>query len=72
MPAITGPIQIFLNNSGIFQFGDAAVISPKSSGKTVAGAGSANTGALIFTASGVNGSNVLDANVVDQPIAGTN
>lgn len=72
MPAITGPIQILNNDGGIFQFGDAAIISPKSSGKTVAGAGSANTGALIFTASGVNGSNVLDANVVDQPIAGTN
>ncbi len=71
MPAITGPIQIFVNNSGIFQFGDAAVVSPKSSGKTFAGAGSANTGALVFTASGVNGSNTLDANVVDQPIAGT-
>ena len=57
MPAITGPIQIFINDSGIFQFGDAAVISPKSSGKTVAGAGSANTGAFVFTATGVNGSN---------------
>lgn len=72
MPAITGPIQIFSNDGGIFQFGDAAVISPKSSGKTFAGSGSSNTGAFIITASGVNGSNVLDVNGIDQPIAGTN
>ena len=48
------------------------MVSPKSSGKTFAGAGSANTGALVFTATGANGSNTLDANVVDQPIAGIN
>lgn len=72
MPAITGPIQIFINNSGIFQFGDAAVVSPKSSGKTVAGSGAANVGAFVFTANGINGSNVLDANGVDQPISGNN
>lgn len=72
MPAITGPIQIFNNDSGILQFGDAAVISPKSSGKTVAGSGSANVGAFVFTANGINGSNVLDVNGVDQPITGNN
>ena len=72
MPSITGPIQIYNNDSGILQFGDAAVISPKSSGKTVAGSGSAIVGAFVFTANGINGSNVLDVNGVDQPITGNN
>lgn len=71
MPAITGPIQVINNDGGILQFGDAAVISPKSAGKTVSGSGTGNTGALIFTANGVSGTNVLDVNGVDQPIAGT-
>lgn len=70
MPAITGPIQIFHLDSGTLQFGDTAVISPKSASKTVNGSGASNTGAFIFTASGVNGSNVLDVNGVDQPILG--
>lgn len=70
MPAITGPIQIFHIGSGTLQFGDTAVISPKSASKTVNGSGASNTGAFIFTASGVNGSNVLDVNGVDQPILG--
>lgn len=72
MPAITGPIQVFNNTSGIFQFGDAAVISPKTSGKTVAGSGSSNTAAINFTANGINGNNILDVNGVDQPISGNN
>jgi spore germination protein PF len=72
MPAITGPIQIFTNESGILQFGDTGVISPKSSGKSVNGSGASNIGAFVFTASGVNGSNVIDVNGVDQPITGNN
>ncbi|MFB5282618.1 MULTISPECIES: spore germination protein [Peribacillus] len=71
MPAITGPVQIF-NMDGTLQFGDAAVISPKSAAKSVNGSGSGNTGAIVFTASAINGSNVLDVNGVDQPIAGNN
>ena len=72
MPAITGPVQVYNNSSGIFQFGDAAVISPKSTSKTVNGSGASNTGALVLTANGINGSNVLDVNGVDQPISGNN
>lgn len=72
MPAIVGPVQIFHVGSGNLLFGDAAVISPKSSSKTVSGSGSLNTGAFNFTANGLNGSNVLDVNGVDQPIAGNN
>lgn len=72
MPAITGPIQVFNISSGVLQFGDSAVISPKSSSKTVNGSGASNTGALVFTANGINGSNVLDVNGIDQPITGNN
>lgn len=72
MPAITGPVQVFNNDSGIFQFGDAAVISPKSASKTVNGSGASNTAAIVFTANGINGSNVLDVNGVDQPVSGNN
>ena len=72
MPAITGPIQVFNISSGVLQFGDSAVISPKSSSKSVNGSGASNTGALVFTANGINGSNVLDVNGIDQPITGNN
>lgn len=72
MPAIVGPVQIFNVGSGNLLFGDAAVISPKSASKSVTGSGSANTGAIVFTANGLNGSNVLDINGVDQPITGNN
>ncbi|MBK5445472.1 MULTISPECIES: spore germination protein [Peribacillus] len=72
MPAIVGPVQVFNVADGNLLFGDAAVISPKSSNKTVTGSGSANTGGIVFTASGLNGNNILDINGVDQPISGNN
>ncbi|AXN40146.1 MULTISPECIES: spore germination protein [Peribacillus] len=72
MPAIVGPVQVFNVADGNLLFGDAAVISPKSSNKTVTGSGSANTAAIVFTASGLNGNNILDVNGVDQPITGNN
>ncbi|MEH6946168.1 spore germination protein [Bacillus sp. JJ634] len=72
MPAITGPIQISHMGSGTLQFGDSAVISPKSASKTINGSGASNTGAVIATVSAINGTNVLDVNGVDQPIAGNN
>ncbi|MFY0779899.1 spore germination protein [Peribacillus simplex] len=72
MPAIIGPVQIFNVAQGNLLFGDCAVISPKSSSKSVTGSGSGNTAAIVFTANGLNGSNVLDINGVDQPITGNN
>lgn len=72
MPAIIGPVQIINVGGGIVQFGDSLVISPKSNGKTVDGSGSQNTGGFIITNSGVNASNVLDWNVIDQPTIGNN
>jgi spore germination protein PF len=67
-----GPVQIVNVSGGIVQFGDTVYISPKSAAKTNAGSGGFNTGAIIFTANGLSGTNVLDANLVDQPIAGNN
>ena len=72
MPAIIGPVQIINVSGGIVQFGDTVYISPKSSSKTFAGSGGFNTGGLIITNNGISGTNVLDANVIDQPIAGNN
>ncbi|MEJ9229475.1 spore germination protein [Peribacillus butanolivorans] len=72
MPAIVGPVQIFNIGDGNLLFGDAAVISPKSSNKTVTGSGSANSAAFVFTANGLNGNNILDIDGVDQPITGNN
>lgn len=72
MPAIIGPVQVINVGGGVLQFGDTIVISPKSSTKIIEGSGSSNTGAFIFTGSGINGNNVLDVNGVDQPIVGNN
>ncbi len=72
MPAIVGPVQIVSVAGGVVQFGDALYISPKTASKTNAGAGAFNTGGLIITNNGLNGTNVLDTNLVDMPIAGNN
>jgi spore germination protein PF len=72
MPAIIGPVQIVNVTGGIVQFGDAVYVSPKSASKTNAGSGAFNTGGFIVANSGLSGTNVLDTNVIDQPIAGNN
>jgi spore germination protein PF len=70
MPAFIGPVQIVNCSGGIVHFGDAAIISPKSNSKSYSGAGSSNTGGLINTNNGISGTNVLDTNLIDQPIVG--
>jgi spore germination protein PF len=72
MPAIIGPVQIVNVGSGTVQFGDTLFISPKSNSKTVAGQGGFNTGGFIITNNGFSASNVLDANLIDQPTVGNN
>lgn len=72
MPAIVGPVQIINVGGGIVQFGDALVLSPKSNSKAVNGSGSQSTGGFIVNNNGVNASNVLDWNVIDQPSLGNN
>ncbi len=72
MPAILGPVQIVSVGGGIVQFGDTVYISPKTTSKTFAGSGGFNTGGLIVTNTGLSGTNVLDTNLIDQPIVGNN
>lgn len=72
MPAIVGPVQVVNNSDGIVQFGDSLIISPKSTGKSNSGSGASNTGAFIITNNGLSASNVLDTNLVDQPMIGNN
>ncbi|MFE8696320.1 spore germination protein [Cytobacillus sp. FJAT-53684] len=72
MPAIVGPVQILNVGGGIVQFGDTVYISPKSSSKSISGSGAGNTGGFIITNNGLSANNVLDSNLIDQPIAGNN
>ena len=72
MPAIIGPVQIVAVSGGIVQFGDTVYISPKSASKTYGGSGGFNTGGLIITNTGLSGTNVLDTDLIDQPIARNN
>ncbi len=72
MPAFVGPVQIFNVGGGVVQFGDTAVISPKSSSKSYSGSGSDSTGGFIITNNGFSGTTTLDTNVIDQPMAGNN
>lgn len=72
MPAIIGPVEIVAVSGGIVQFGDTVYTSPKSTAKAYAGSGGFNTGGLIITNNGLSGTNVLDADLIDQPIAGNN
>ena len=68
MPAIIGPVQVINVTGGVVQFGDTLIISPKSSAKTTAGQGALNSGGFIITVNGLSASNVLDTNLIDQPI----
>ncbi|MEI5906487.1 spore germination protein [Bacillus spongiae] len=72
MPAIVGPVQILNVGGGSVQFGDAVVISPKTSSKSFAGSGAFNTGPFIVTFNGFSITSTLDADGVDQPIVGNN
>ncbi|MBV7508564.1 spore germination protein [Bacillus sp. sid0103] len=72
MPAIIGPVQIVHVSGGVVQFGDTVYISPKAASKTNAGSGAFNTGGFIIANNGLSGTNVLDTNVIDQPIVGNN
>lgn len=69
MPAIVGFVNIVSNGSGgVVQFGDAAAVSPSSASKTFAGAGSFLTGSLANSNTGLNATNTLDPNLIDQPV----
>ncbi|WP_174730710.1 spore germination protein [Mesobacillus harenae] len=70
MPSIVGPVQIVNVGGGIVQFGDSLYISPKSNSKSTSGQGASNTGGFIITNNGINASNMVDPDLVDQPTQG--
>jgi spore germination protein PF len=72
MPAFIGPVQIINIGGGNVQFGDALNISPKSNTKSYSGSGAGNTGGFILVNNGINGTNTLDTNLIDQPNVGNN
>lgn len=70
MPAIVGVVQVIsLGTSAVFNIGDVLNLSPFSSAKTFAGAGSFNTGEAISNLNSVSSTNVYDTDGIDQPIA---
>lgn len=70
MPAIVGVIQVIsVSSSGIVHIGDVFKISPYSTAKTFAGAGSFNTGESISLYNAYSTTNTNDTDGIDQPIA---
>ncbi|PPA72373.1 spore germination protein [Jeotgalibacillus proteolyticus] len=72
MPSLTGPIQILNIGGGTVQFGDTAVISPKSASRNCGGAGSFSTGPFHVYNSGFSLNQSYNVSGVDQPIVGNN
>ncbi|MBS4210667.1 spore germination protein [Bacillus sp. FJAT-50079] len=72
MPAFTGPVQIFNVGGGSVQFGDTAVVSPKTSTKSTSGSGSLSTGGFVFIIDGLSFNATIDSQLLDQPIVGNN
>ena len=70
MPAIVGAIQIInIGSSGVFHVGDVYKISPISTAKTYAGAGSFNTGESLSVYNSDSRLTTNDDEKVSQPIA---
>ncbi|WP_117170854.1 spore germination protein [Paraliobacillus sediminis] len=70
MPSIVGPIKINEVGGGVINFGDSFYLAPKSASKTAAGSGAFNTGDFINTNTGLNATNALDPDAVDQVVSG--
>jgi hypothetical protein len=67
MPAIVGNIKIVnVGPSSVVQIGDAVQISPNSTSKTFAGAGSFNTGDFGTTNNAISNTNTNDPDVNDS------
>ncbi|MGO4886736.1 spore germination protein [Anaerobacillus sp. MEB173] len=72
MPAIVGAIKVIsIGASSVFNVGDVLNISPNSTAKTFAGAGSFNTGDCLQIRNDRNVTNGYDQDVFDQNITGT-
>jgi len=67
MPSVVGVVNIAsVATSAIVHFGDAIQLSPSSTSKTYAGAGSFLTGALANSNSAVSATNTSDPDIVDS------
>lgn len=65
-----GHIVIDNIGGGIVNFGGSLVVSPKTAGKSVLGAGSDNTGVFNFSITTASATNTIDSDVFDQPVDG--
>jgi spore germination protein PA len=66
MPAIVGQVKILsVGPSSIVHFGDSLILSPSSSSKTFAGAGSFNTGDFPNVLNAVSSTITNDSDVVE-------
>jgi len=67
MPAIVGAVKVnSVGNSSIFNIGDVFAMSPHSTAKTFAGAGSFNTGDGMRINNQQSVTNTYDTDVIDQ------
>jgi hypothetical protein len=67
MPSIVGNVKVIsVGSSGIVHIGDSIYLSPKSSSKTFAGAGSFNTGDLPQTNNAASATNTFDPDIADS------
>jgi spore germination protein PA len=66
MPAIVGQLKILnIGTGSIVQIGDSLILSPSSSSKTFAGAGSFNTGDFPRVLNSVSSTNTNDSDLVE-------
>ena len=66
MPSIVGNFKVVnVGPSSIIHIGDSVFLSPQSTAKTYAGAGSFNTGDLPMTNNAISSTNVNDPDGVD-------
>jgi len=65
-----GHIVIDNIEGGIVNFGGSLVVSPKTAGKSVLGAGSSNTAIFNFSGTAASATNTIDFDVFDQPVDG--
>ncbi|WP_110114335.1 spore germination protein [Bacillus sp. CGMCC 1.16541] len=71
MPAIVGVVNVnSVGSASVLHIGDVFTISPVSSAKTFAGAGSFNTGDRLSVINQQSATNTNDQDVNDQNIAG--
>ncbi|QOY34255.1 spore germination protein [Anaerobacillus isosaccharinicus] len=69
MPAIVGAVKInAMGASSVFNIGDVFTISPASTAKTFAGAGSFNTGDYLNVRNEYSATNTYDKDLADSNI----